>query len=154
MAAILGVTVGRLRQLAADGMPKEGRDLYPLSGCVQWYVQFWKSRAIKAGGTNGSRDRVENARATMMEAKAAQATGHLISKVEVAQAAEGAFMQLGKAFETLPSTLGRECNLPPDAIRKLRAHLDQFRRNFARDLGEYMDGASAPAEVAGARPGK
>jgi hypothetical protein len=47
MAAIVGMTERRLRQLATEGMPKEGREGYPLDGCVQWIIDYWRKRATQ-----------------------------------------------------------------------------------------------------------
>lgn len=145
MAAILGVGVDRLRQMVGEGLPRVARGLYPLAACVQWYVNFWKSRALERAGST-VKIRGDELRNTILEAKAAEATGHLVAKADVVLALDAAFLRLGKSFETLPSALARECNLPPEATRKLRARLDDYRKNFARDTGEYLSGEAPDAK--------
>lgn len=135
MAAILGVTEGRLRQMVKEGMPRAGEGLYPLAGCVQWYVALWKRKA--EAGTN-SRHRVEDARATQLENKTKREAGLLVEKAEVVMVMDEAFLHLGKSFESLPATLTREARLPPEASRLIRARLDEYRRNLARDLGDLI----------------
>lgn len=147
MAAILGVGVPRLRQMVGEGMPRAGVGLYPLTGCVRWYIEFWRSRAQAA--MNPRRDRAEDARITILEAKALEATGHLVHKADVKMALDAAFMVLGRSLETLPGQLGRECQLPPEAVRKMRARFDDFRKNLARDCAKYM--TEKRAEIAGAK---
>jgi len=50
IAGILGVTRARIRQLTKDGMPKAGRNKYPMIASIRWYIQFWKDKA-NAGDT-------------------------------------------------------------------------------------------------------
>ena len=45
IAGILGVTRARIRQLTKDGMPKNGRNRYPMIACIRWYIKFWKDKA-------------------------------------------------------------------------------------------------------------
>lgn len=134
MAGVLGVSKERLRHLVEKGLPRAARGLYPLCAGVQWYVRYKVDLATPVK----SRDRAEEARVTVLEAKALQITGHMVLKADVTDACDTAFLTLGKAFESLPAQLGRDCHLPPDAVRKLRARLDTFRLNFARDLSAFL----------------
>jgi phage terminase Nu1 subunit (DNA packaging protein) len=38
MAAIVGLTTRRLEQYVHEGMPKSGREGYPLAAVVQWMI--------------------------------------------------------------------------------------------------------------------
>lgn len=119
-------------------MPRIGRGLYPLKGCVQWYVNYWKDRANGREASTGKlkRQDLEN---KILEARMLEATGHLIPRAEVVQVWEAAYLRLGKMFDGLPASLSRELHLSTDTARILRARLDEARANFARDSAEYID---------------
>jgi hypothetical protein len=59
MAAIVGLTEQRLRQLVAEGLPKSGRDGYPLAAAVQWIIAYWKKRAVASPLTEARRRKIE-----------------------------------------------------------------------------------------------
>jgi hypothetical protein len=135
-------------------MPRYGRGLYPLKGCVQWYVRYWETRAM-ARGSGEQAKRTTELRDTLLEAKIRDATGQTVSRVDVVMAASNMFLQLGKFFDNLPAALQRDAALSPDAMRVLRTKIDQARINAVRDLREFMTQAeiehatkaSAPAEA-------
>lgn len=124
--------------MADEGMPKRGRGLYPLKACVQWYVAYWKDRALGREADTGKKRR-QDLDTQILEAKLQEATGHLINRVEVVQVWSGAFMRLGKMLDGLPSSLGRELNWSTDTTRIVRARIDQARDNFVRDSGEFIE---------------
>jgi len=119
-------------------MPKRGRGLYPLKACVQWYVKYWRDRALSREGGEGKKRQVDLDNA-LKEAKLQEATGHLINRAEVVQTWSGAFLRLGKMLDGIPSSLGRELNWPPDTLRIVRARIDDARENFVRDSAEFID---------------
>jgi hypothetical protein len=120
-------------------MPRVGVNLYPLAACVQWTIDYWKKRAEgRDAGGQSLTNREKAARVSVAEAKAMQMLGTSVSKVEVAQAAEAAYLQMGKFLESLPSSLARDCNLNNETVRKMRARLDDARNNFARDLEPHL----------------
>lgn len=59
MAAIFGVTERRLRQYSTQGMPKAGREGYPLAGCVRWIIEYWRTRATQTPLGDARRRKVE-----------------------------------------------------------------------------------------------
>lgn len=59
MAAIVGMTERRLQQLANEGMPREGREGYPLAGCVQWIIEYWRKRATQTPLGDARRRKLE-----------------------------------------------------------------------------------------------
>jgi len=59
MAKIVGLTEQRLRQLTAEGLPKSGRDGYPLAAAVQWIIGYWKKRATQTPLGEARRRKVE-----------------------------------------------------------------------------------------------
>ena len=148
IAEILGITDRRLRQLVDEGMPKNGRGEFPLVACVQWYVAYWRDRAL--GRVNdANRTRKTAAEAMLLEAKVRQHTGDLIERAEVLAVWTGAVTRLGKAFETLPNNMAREFNWPPEMVRAMRQSLDDFRRAFVRDSAEFVDVLDPPIGDAG-----
>lgn len=139
-----------MRQLVDEGMPRFGHGLYPLKACVQWYIKFWEDRALSREGDlekNKSRA-LQNA---LLEAKVAESTGHLISRVEIVMAVSSAFQRLGKAMDNVGTALARELNWNTDTVRIVRARHDDMRKNFVRDCGEFID---VVEEKAPARPTK
>lgn len=46
IAAILNVSKSRIRQLVRDGLPKSGRNAYPMIACIRWYINYWKKKAV------------------------------------------------------------------------------------------------------------
>lgn len=126
-----------MRQLVAEGMPRLGRGLYPLAGCVQWYVAYWETRAK---GRLGSEDKDEGQKLKnlLARAKLEEATGHLIPRKEVYDAQAAAYLRLGNWFDTLAATLGREFQWSGDVVKLVRARLDEARDDYARDVAEYL----------------
>jgi hypothetical protein len=59
MAAIAGLSTRRLRQLAVEGMPKAGREGYPLISCVRWLIAYWQKRATPSPLMAARRRKVE-----------------------------------------------------------------------------------------------
>jgi len=138
IAEILGITDERLRQLVKEGMPKVGRGRFPLKSCVQWYVAYWRDRAL-GRKDDGNRTRKSAAEATLLEAKVRLQTGHLVERADALAVWTGAVSRLAKSFETLPNNLAREFNWPPEAVRAMREALDDYRRTFVRDCAEFVD---------------
>jgi phage terminase Nu1 subunit (DNA packaging protein) len=76
LALVLGVTGGRITQLNREGMPrlKEG---YPLIACVQWYLEYFRKRALPSP-INSARLRKAEAQADAAEMNLAQKRKGLI----------------------------------------------------------------------------
>ena len=71
---IFGLTEGRIRQLVKDGMPKAGRNKYPVAKCVQWYIEYWKARA------KNTTDKVKKLNERLLRAKAGEAELNLLKQ--------------------------------------------------------------------------
>ena len=83
--------------------------------------------------------RKNEASAKLLEMQLERQLGEMVPRAEVLAVAGAAFQRLGKALETLPSQVGREFNWSPQHIAEVRARIDEFRNNFARDLQEYVE---------------
>lgn len=59
MAVIVGLTERRLLQYASEGMPKAGRQGYPLVATVQWIIDYWRKRATQTPLGDARRRKVE-----------------------------------------------------------------------------------------------
>jgi phage terminase Nu1 subunit (DNA packaging protein) len=59
IAAIIGVTERRIQQLAEEGMPKAGREGYPMVACVQWVIAYWQKRATTSPLGEARRRKIE-----------------------------------------------------------------------------------------------
>lgn len=130
-----------MRQLTQEGLPRQGRGLYKLKACVLWYVDYWRSRA--EGRSDPERQQTSSLKNKVLAAKLAKETGEYIPRAEVMQVWTAAFLRLGKHFDGLATSVGRELSWSTDTIRTVRARLDEGRENFARDSAEYID----PVEV-------
>lgn len=137
LARILGLTEQRITQLVAEGMPRKGRGLYPMAGCVQWYIRYWQTRA--QGRADPRRMASLDLKDDLIRAKLQKETGDFIGRKEVVQVWTATFLRLGKALDGLGPSLGREFSLSTDVIRGLRERTDEFRENFARDSAEYIE---------------
>lgn len=138
LGGLLGITEQRVGQLVKDGLPKSGRGLFPVRACVQWYVGYWRDRALGRKGDE-HRTRKAAAEAKLLEAKVMQHTGDLVERAEVSAVWTAATARLAKSFETLPNNLAREFGWPPETVRSMRLALDDFRRSFVRDSAEFVD---------------
>lgn len=146
IAAILDITEQRVRQLVDEGLPRIGRGLYPLKGCVHWYLNYWKSRAL---GREGDADKKlkTSLETQLLQSKVQEATGHLINRQEVVMIVSAAFLRLGKMMNALPTSLGREMSWAPDTIRIVRKRLDEARENYVRDSAEFIDVVEDPPDA-------
>lgn len=105
---------------------------------VQWYIEYWKSRAVSREGDENKK-RIGATRAALLETELQKATGHLIERAQVVAVMSSAYTRLGKALNSLPSSLGRELNWAPETTRVVRAAIDDLRQNFVRDSSEFQD---------------
>lgn len=101
-------------------------------------VAYWRDRALGRQGDEG-KVRKTDLQNQILEAKALEATGHLINRNEVFQVWSTSYMRLGKMLDALPTTFARECGLSTDAVRTMRLHIDEARVNFVRDSAEYLE---------------
>lgn len=138
MAAILGLTDRRLRQLVEMGLPKTGHGLYPMAACVQWYVKYWQDKALgrEANDTKRSQEEID---LLLKKAKLEEATGHLVSRTAMVQLVSAGFLRLGKWLDGLPLGIARKHGLSSEVQRSIRAYVDEGRANYVRDCREYID---------------
>lgn len=108
LADLLGLTEKRIRQLAAEGMPKNGPGRYPLRACIRWHVDYWKAKAIGgplAESFHEARRRKLAAEAAVKEAELGKLRGELLPADEVRRAWECALAALRATFRGLPARL-------------------------------------------------
>jgi len=101
VAHVLGITEQRLGQLVKEGMPKNGRGKYPLAGCVQWFLEYWKKRANAGDLIDQARARKLRTEARLFEIKLAEAEGKVCTLetieaawVDIITAARAKFLSL------------------------------------------------------------
>ncbi len=133
-------------------MPRVGRGLYPMAGCVQWYIRYWQLRA--QGRSDPTRQEGQDLKNQVLKAKLQKEVGEFIQRKEVLQVWTATFIRLGKSLESLAASLGRELSLPTDTIRAIRERTDEFRENFARDSAEYIDVVELKKAAPKAKHGK
>ena len=67
IAAVLGISKRRLRQLVSEGMPREARGQYDLSACVQWFAKYKTALASRSSKLDQARLRKALAEAKLAE---------------------------------------------------------------------------------------
>lgn len=119
-------------------MPKLGRGMYPLRASIQWYIGYWRDRALARteNPEKGERAKLEN---KILAARLQERTGELILRSDVKMVTTSAYQRLGKSLDTLPGQLGKEFNWPPEVVLAVRERLDDFRRMFVADGAEFVD---------------
>lgn len=117
-------------------MPRLGRGLYPLKGCVQWYVNYWKERAT--GRADPSRQATSDLRNQYLQARLAKETGDFIPRKDVMNVWSSAYVRLSKFLDGIAPALGRELGWSTDVVRQVRQHIDHGREDFVRDAAEYL----------------
>ncbi len=81
LAAVLGVDARSITNFASEGMPKDDHGVYPLAGCVQWYVARERDRVKASRELNDldqARQRRANAEARQAEISVAEKESRLI----------------------------------------------------------------------------
>lgn len=144
LAEMLGVTIQRISQLVALGMPKAGRGMYPTKDAVRWYVEFLRKGGEKATADGPTRADISR---DLDLIKLAQARGEVFDRQEVFDTMLGAYSRLGVAHEQLATRIGRELNLTGDDVKMLRDMVDEMRAKFVQDCGEFID-VVEPAQAA------
>lgn len=152
LGGILGLTEQRVTQLVTEGMPRIGRGLYPLAGCVQWYVNYWKLKA--EGRANPTRQEGDLLRNQVLAAKLAKETGDFVPRKEVVNIWTATFLRIGKSLDGLGASLNREFGLPADVQAGMRERIDEYRANFVRDSAEFIDAAQVEAAAPPPAKGK
>ena len=84
IAALFGVTKARIRQLTAEGLPKAGRNRYPLVACIRWYIDYWRGRSDGLDDlTKREKRRLLKAQADGQEIKNKVVLGELVPAAEI-----------------------------------------------------------------------
>lgn len=105
IAHVFGVTKARVRQLVKDGMPKSGRNRYPLVACVRWYISWWKNRAeITDRQVEKHQRRLIQAKADKAEMEVKIKRGELVHSEQVKNSA----LKTGVMIRTLLETIGNK----------------------------------------------
>lgn len=115
MAALLGVTTTRIRDLAREGiMVKPQRGRYDVAASVKNYASRLREQAARAGRppadaspeARSAKERLTEAQARLAESKADQAAGKLLDAAEVERAWAGILRDLRAGLLAIPSRVG------------------------------------------------
>jgi phage terminase Nu1 subunit (DNA packaging protein) len=98
--------------------------------------------AIMPIGELSPTQRRQLAEARSKERKLAIEMGLLVEVPKMRQDLQLAIGRLGRFFDTLPTQIAREHNLPEEVMRSIRRRLDDQRRSFVEELVAVM-GAGA-----------
>ena len=107
LSGLVGLTTRRLGQLAAEGMPKDGRGEYPLAAAIQWLMAYWRTRA-KGTPLNDARRRKVEADASRSEMELAKRRGELAPIAVLAQAHGEACTRIRTRLRAIPSKIAPE----------------------------------------------
>jgi hypothetical protein len=133
IAIILGVTEQRVRQLTQEGMPRVGRGRYPLIGCVQWYLAYWKTRAL----TNEKGHKLKNMKfdlqIQLLKIKVQEKTNELNDRIFV-ETRRDVLRALRRRNDDLPFVMGKKFNWSRELILAVRDCLDEARNDLERQL--------------------
>ena len=118
-------------------MPRLGRDLYPLRGCVQWNIKYWKDRALSR--VDPTRQESLTLKNEIQRAKLQEATGHLVPRADVMRVWSGATLRLASWLDSFPGSIGREMGWSHPQIKTIRERLDEARIEFVTECAEYLE---------------
>lgn len=85
LSGFLGISQSRVNQLVNEGMPKTGKNKYPLLECAKWYIDYLKTLESSSDTVKSAKTRLLNAKAEMEELNLSRAKGESISKDEISQ---------------------------------------------------------------------
>jgi len=118
LAGILGVTKARIRQLSKQGMPKAGRNLYPMIACVQWYINFWKTKASTNDAvTERHKRRLSKAKADIAEIEAKSKKGDMVPAAEVEKDGFNLGRQIRDAMTSIPDRISDQLAVETESIK-------------------------------------
>lgn len=138
MAAIVGMTERRLQQLANEGMPKAGRDGYPLAACVQWIIEYWRKRATQTP-LGDARRRIAEAEATQAEISLARARAEVAPVATLARSYGEACARVRTRMMAIPSKVAPQVHRMK-TIAEIEATV---RREVVEALEELSGGPKA-----------
>lgn len=134
LADMFGVTIQRISQLVAEGMPRAGRGMYPTRDCVRWYVEYLRGRQEERAKEGPTRTDIAR---DLDALKLKKALGEVFDRQEVFDTWTGAYARLGVALEMIPTKIGRELNLSGEDVKMIRDMIDEARARFVEDSGEF-----------------
>lgn len=135
LGELFGLTDRRIRQLAEEGLPRDGHGQYPLAASVRWYVERLKRSSTEM---DDARRRKILADAQIKETQLAEKAGALAPVGEIIQAVEGDYARVRARLLTIPPRLGSRFG---DA---------ELRQALADAIDEALSELSAADELAGA----
>lgn len=136
MGVIVDLTPRRLAQLAAEGMPKAGRNGYPLVATVRWVIEYWRKRAVQSPLSEGRRRKIE-ADAGAAELDLALKRGKLADIESLAYAHGRSCARLRTRLLAIPSKLA------PQAHRtKTIAEIEAMIRREITEALEELSGVT------------
>ena len=138
MAAIVGMTERRLRQLTGEGMPKTGREGYPLAGCVQWIIDYWRKRATQTPLGDARRRKIE-ADAANAEIDLSLKRGVIVDVRTLARTHGAACARIRTRLQAIPSKVAPQLHRMK-TVAEVEAEL---RREINEALEELADAARA-----------
>lgn len=127
---LVGLTDERLRQLAAEGMPKASRGKYPLRDALRFMFDKLRSRHWDRDCAGPTRADLER---EILALKLKRAKGEVFDRKEVLDTWEAGYVRLGAAHENLATRIGRELNLTGDDVKIIRDMTDEMRHAFVED---------------------
>jgi hypothetical protein len=95
-------------------------------------------------------ERRAEAQAALAELELQKLRGLVIDREQVLATMSGAYAKLAKAHDRFARSTGVELNWSGETIAFVRARLDEMRRQFVRDAGEYVDPLDPPSAIADA----
>lgn len=141
LSEIFGLTDERLRQLAAEGMPKGSRGRYPLRDASRWYLEKLRGKVQARDDGGPTRQDIDRDLAAL---KLKAARGEVFDREEVVGKMTASFTVLSSALETLATRLGRELNLTGDDVKMIRDLVDEMRKDFVSRMATFLEVVTAP----------
>ncbi len=138
IAHVFGVTKSRIRQLSKEGMPKAGRNRYPLIACVQWYIGFWKNKADYSDTViNKHQRRLVQAKADKAEMEVKVMRGELVHANQVKNDA----LKIGTMVRTSLEGIGNkvapilaDMNTAPEVASVINKEVNAILRKLADEI--------------------
>ncbi len=143
LAAHLGLTTARIRQLAQEGiLVRQGRGAFSFSGSVQAYIK-WRIEGVERHSQSSSTDKLRDQRAREIEIRTAKQERELI---HIDEAMAGLEEVVGTYLELISGLPARITRIPRERQR-IEAICDEERLRladkFARSVRAVQTGASA-----------